>query len=361
MLALLVAIITSFARTHSLGNNVSFTSVRLLWTLAEVLCRQQSSSAIGTADGEASKPTLHSNKMRPARLNSTPLIFGVEVPEIFFTSVASYSVPLQVFPPSFDFPSSEAEKGEDLMPVVLQIFDQLRKLSTDSRIEVRNCSLRSLVAACSAATGAVTTTTTPMAQRATLPDNNELVTRRVDGAAAFGSATLRCEDIAVVEGEATARMGKRTLADDVSLILVDALKDVSATYRTLMRDAMEVVDDQQQGPNGKGEQVVASGDHGHALAHHSRDSALKLWDDSVVIAVRGVAKIVTGMTKKYEGSGCSSDGGKFQSGESIVLRRAACALCELLELVLTASLSRKAEADGDEPVISCEGKRSNYL
>lgn len=194
------------AKTNHLGNNVSFAMVGLLWTLAETLARRG---------------------RRKAPSNSIPsmLLYGHQMPSSFLVSVADNIVRLWIH--------SSDEDADQIDAVVLQIFGHLRELATDSRVEVRNCSLRSLVAAY------ITTETT--SEPSSLTD----------------------------------AMG---LADRVGLILAGALDDVCRIYRNLTTNIATDVPNENH--------------HNSALLHHSRDSALKLWDDSVVIILEGVSCLV---------------------------------------------------------------------
>lgn len=123
-------------------------------------------------------------------------------------------------------PSRSFSRQLDL--VVMTIFNQFRHLALDPRIEVRNCSLHSVVSA-------------------------------------YRSAAQH------------ARLDQDIFTKGVGEILIATLSDVSYAYKTLVETSGVVL-----------QQSSDSYTSDAGLQHHSRDTALKLWDESLTILFDGV-------------------------------------------------------------------------
>lgn len=281
---------TSFAQTHRLGNNVSFAAVGLLWTLAETLSSRRMQDC-------QYDDKINSNHQQTKAIT----LFGNPVPALIYTRVNQYAIPLGIY-------SRVVQPSNAIQLVILEIFNQFRKLATDSRIEVRNCSLRSLIAAYKAARNASTESALIESEYENLDKSEFLVNSK--------------------------------LVDQVGMILVEVLHDVSTIYQTLMRDDK----------GGQEIDVSSQWDHPLGLVHHSRDSVVKLWDDSVTIIMEGVLQIILDKVEMKDPS--FLDFPVQGPIDSLLLCRAASSLCSLIETLLTVPSKKNAGLLS----ISAEGK-----
>jgi hypothetical protein len=185
------------ASCHESGHNISFTSVGLLWTLAECLIRRYTMLKENTNVQAHFLPILTNHAYRELSL--------------FFTE-KQFNIPLGLH--------SQLEEQEQLSRTVMIIFHLFRYHALDSRIEVRNCALKSLLLA-----------------------YEEILQKSSNHHTIFKQY--------------------------ISQTILYVLKDCVSTYKLLM----------EHEPSFEENFVVNDG----SLHHHSRDSQIKLWDETFSI------------------------------------------------------------------------------
>ncbi|XP_053991779.1 uncharacterized protein LOC128883444 isoform X2 [Hylaeus volcanicus] len=194
------------ASCHESGHNISFTSVGLLWTLAESLIRRYTLLKENTNAQPSFLPILPNHAYRA--LN-------------FSLATQQFHIPLGLHSP--------LEEQEQLSRTVIIIFHLFKYHALDSRIEVRNCALKSLLVA-----------------------YEEILQKSSNHHAIF----KHC----------------------VSQIILHVLKDCVSTYKLLMEHEPFF---EKQMPANDG-----------SLHHHSRDSQIKLWNETFTILFDAVTRLI---------------------------------------------------------------------
>uniref|UniRef100_A0A0G4FBH3 Protein MON2 homolog n=1 Tax=Chromera velia CCMP2878 TaxID=1169474 RepID=A0A0G4FBH3_9ALVE len=241
-LKVLVTTAAAFGRSPSLGINTSFRAVGYLWNIADALGRGKGGTG-GQAEGEE-----ESGAGTPAGIASKGGASHLTVGGVSF-SVDCFGTCREIVTPTLDAKKEkESEEEDTLASLWLAIFLHLRVLTLDPRAEVRNCAARSLVTA------------------------------------------------VLSHGRRWSRALWRRIVRD---ILVSTLEEVAAERLRAFANAAAGTDSLQ----GSGvEQSSASQHSGSSsssgsggdgmIVHHSRDSGAKQWDETLVIAVDGLARVV---------------------------------------------------------------------